>query len=437
LQRAASHAEQLSSRRARISAKERTVPLISSDREVLRRLAREVADIAPLSDQTDTIALWKGLNGLKPVRPMVMIDQIPWHEMDVDGELGLRCTDDFCRGLETRLRRSLYLWKHMRVDAVVEATIDVPKVIRGTGFGVGVVDDQAVDDPSNDVVGHYYHDQLPDEADVGRIRTPEVHLDEKATAESEELAHEIFDGLLTVRMQGALPTYAPWDILVQWRGVEAILYDLVERPAFMHHLVERLTQCQLGLLDQLEQQGLLGWGQGIIHCTGAYADELPAPGFDSAHPRARDLWTFGMSQIFSAVSPAMHEEFEVPYLSRWFERFGLCYYGCCEPLDKKMNMIRKLPNVRKISMSPWVDVETGAREIGRDYVFSRKPSPALLATDTWKPQAVEADLRETLAACKRHGCPVELILKDISTVRYEPQRLWEWAKIAMRLVREG
>ena len=32
------------------------------------------------------------------------------------------------------------------------------------------------------------------------------------------------------------------------------------------------------------------------------------------------------------------------------------------------------------------------------------------------------------------GCHVELIMKDISTVRYQPQRLWEWAAIAMEVV---
>ena len=37
-------------------------------------------------------------------------------------------------------------------------------------------------------------------------------------------------------------------------------------------------------------------------------------------------------------------------------------------------------------------------------------------------------LRETLE--KIQGCDVEIIMKDISTVRYEPQRLWEWAQIA-------
>jgi hypothetical protein len=31
------------------------------------------------------------------------------------------------------------------------------------------------------------------------------------------------------------------------------------------------------------------------------------------------------------------------------------------------------------------------------------------------------------------GLHVELVMKDISTVRYEPQRLWEWARIASEL----
>ncbi len=84
-------------------------------------------------------------------------------------------------------------------------------------------------------------------------------------------------------------------------------------------------------------------------------------------------------------------------------------------------------------MSPWVDLEKGAERIGRDFVFSRKPSPAFLATDTWAPDAVERDLRGTLDRCTRHRCPLEFILKDISTVRYQPQRLWEWADTAMRV----
>ncbi len=95
-----------------------------------------------------------------------------------------------------------------------------------------------------------------------------------------------------------------------------------------------------------------------------------------------------------------------------------------------------IPNVRKVSMSPWVDQERGAAEIGGDYVFSRKPSPALLATDSFHADRVREDLLATREVCEKHGCPLEFILKDISTVRYEPQRLFEWAKVAME-VAEG
>ena len=406
------------------------------DRDLLRGLGEQVAEIAALPVQQETISLWKALNGLKPLRPMVTIDQVCWHEMEVDGELALETEDEFCRGIETTLRRAIYSWKHMPVDMVVEPVVEIPKAIHGDGFGVDVVERAAILDPRNDVYGHAYIDQFETEDDLRKIREPEVRLDEQATAEAEEKAREIFDGILTVRMQGRFPVFAPWDIITCWRSPEHAILNLVDRPEFMHQMMSRLTEVHLSLLDQLEAQGLLGVGQRLIHCTGAYTDELPAPGFDPGHVRSQDLWTYGMAQVFAAVSPAMHKEFWLDYAVKWFSRFGLGYYGCCEPLDGKIDIIRAVPHVRKISMSPWVDVERGAERIGRDFVFSRKPSPALLARDPWDPSRVEADLRETLEACARHGCPVELILKDISTVCYQPQRLWEWADVAKRVVEQ-
>ena len=406
----------------------------AKDRGILRGLAEEVAEIAALPVQQETIALWKQMNSLKPVRPMVMIDQVCWHEMEVDGELTLQTEDDFCRGLENRLRRILYSWKHMRADMVVEPVIDIGKAIRNTGFGIQTIEERAVLDPKNGVVGHLYIDQLKNEEDLEKIRTPEISHDEEGTARVKGMAEELFDGILSVRMQGTLPSFAPWDAIVQWHGVEGSLLDVVDRPEFIHAIMSRVTDAYLSMLDQLEEQGLLGSEQGTIHCSGAYTDELPASGFDPDHSRAKDLWTCGMAQIFSSVSPAMHQEFELDYAIRWYERFGLVYYGCCEPLDGKIDIIRKIPHVRKISMSPWVQIERGAERIGEDFVFSRKPSPAFLAVDAWNAEAVETDLRETLEGCERHGCPAEFILKDISTVRYEPQRLWEWEDVAMRVV---
>ena len=408
-----------------------------ADTDILRELARQVADIAALPVQQETISLWKALNGLKPVRPMVMIDQIPWHEMDVDGELALQTQADLSRRIETGLRRILYRWKHMPVDMVVEPVVTVPKVVRGTGFGIQTIEERAVTDADNDVVGHRYIDQLETEKDLQKIRNPEVGLDVDPTLRVEETAHDLFDGILAVRMQGRFPMFAPWDRIVQWRSPEKVFLDLACRPQFMHQLMSRLTAAYLSLLDQLEMQGLLGGEQPTIHCTGAFSHELPAAEYDPQSPRAKDMWTCGMAQIFASVSPSMHQEFELAYANDWYSRFGLVYYGCCEPLHKKIDIVRTIRNLRKISMSPWVDQEEGAEQIGPDFVFSRKPNPAFVAANTWSPELVEQDIRDTVECCNRYGCPVELILKDISTVCYQPQRLWEWADIAMKMVGGG
>jgi hypothetical protein len=145
---------------------------------------------------------------------------------------------------------------------------------------------------------------------------------------------------------------------------------------------------------------------------------------------------FGLAQILGSVSPAMYDEFEITYAKPICERFGLVYYGCCEPLHAKMDSVRKLPNVRKVSMSPWADEERGAAELGKDYVYSRKPSPALLATTSFNADTIRKDLTATRNVCAKNGCALEFIQKDISTVCYEPQRLFDWAKIAMGIAKE-
>jgi hypothetical protein len=56
-----------------------------------------------------------------------------------------------------------------------------------------------------------------------------------------------------------------------------------------------------------------------------------------------------------------------------------------------------------------------------------------LAYDKFDPEAVRADLRATRETCRNDGCPLELILKDISTVRHKPERLFQWAAVAMEV----
>jgi len=103
---------------------------------------------------------------------------------------------------------------------------------------------------------------------------------------------------------------------------------------------------------------------------------------------------------------------------------------------------RRLMDVTERSLWAGIDqlvIGNRLNEVGRavqnvadQYVFSYKPNPAIFATDNWRPEEARRELITVLERAR--GCHVEIIMKDISTVRYQPQRLWEWAAIAMDLV---
>ena len=84
-------------------------------------------------------------------------------------------------------------------------------------------------------------------------------------------------------------------------------------------------------------------------------------------------------------------------------------------------------------MSPWADFDVAVPQVGSDIIFAWKPNPALLATEQWNPKIVRQYLEDHLKQALDGGCVVEVHLKDISTVRWEPRRLWEFAQIAQEV----
>jgi len=401
------------------------------DKTILRRLAEKVAEIADLPVQREKAEMWRRLNQLEPVKPMIWINEIPWHEMDVNGELEIRSTHPFARGLEAQLRRTIYQWEHMPGDMVVERKIYSPLVIRDTGFGIREVSDIVRVD-ARGVASRRFHPQIGSEKDLEKIKTPVITHDVEASERNYQMMVDLFDGILEVEKRGVAGIwFAPWDQLVTWWGVEQVFMDLILRPKLVHMAMDRLVNAHLSRLDQLEKLNLLSLNNRNVRIGSGgygYTDELPQEDFDPNHIRSADLWGCATAQIFSDVSPQMHEEFALRYERRWLERFGLTYYGCCEPLHHKVGILRSIPNLRKISMSPWADLDRAAEEVGDSYVISYKPNPAVLAVDEWNPDFARKELRKALEKTK--GCAVEVIMKDISTVRYEPRRLWEWAQIA-------
>jgi hypothetical protein len=405
-----------------------------ADRRILRELAAQQAEVAALPAQAGTVAAWRRLNGLQRGRPLVCIAEIPWHEMDVDGELAIRTEDPTCRRIEEGIRRTLYQWRHMPGDMVVEGCLYSPLSVSNGSLGIDAVQTVLRTDERSSVMSHHYHNLIKDESDVAKIHAPEVIYDEQASERRYELMSEVFDGVMPVVKRGVLArAFCPCDMLAERWGVQEFLTDLALRPDLVHAAMERMTEACLGWLARWEELGLLSLNNTNVRAgTGglSYTDELPADGFDPAHVRPADMWGLAMAQVFSEVSPAMHEEFALGYERRWLKLFGLAYYGCCEPLHLKMNIIFKnIPNLRKVSVSPRADAAVAAEKIGGRYVLSLKPNPDVLGWPQWRPDVARRVLRESLRQTR--ACVVEVIMKDISTVCYEPQRLWEWSQIAV------
>jgi hypothetical protein len=410
------------------------------DVQVLRELAERYATIAALPVQEERARRWRRLNDLEPERPLVWINEVCWNEMDHDGSLRLRCSNEVCRRIETELRRTLYQWEHFPGDMIVQPVFYSPTIIQNTGFGIGPVADVAVIDPSSEVASRHFHNQIRGEEDLEKIRTPQISYDARRTGEFLEAYLQVFEGILPVQTRGSPGFwFAPWDDLVFWMGAEQVLLGLATKPELMHRVIRRLVDAYLEGLDQFERLNLLALNTGNVRIgSGAYGhtSQLPQVDFDARRVRPIDIWGSATPQIFGSVSPRMHREFGIDYESEWLRKFGMAYYGCCEPLHNKLEELRRIPNLRKISMSPWANVAAAAPEIGRDYVLSLKPNPALLAAPSWHPEQVRGELEGRLAAAK--GCNVEIVLNSISTVRREPQRLWRWAEAAMEVAsRQG
>jgi hypothetical protein len=252
-----------------------------------------------------------------------------------------------------------------------------------------------------------------------------------------EQAKEIFGGILPLRQQPHTRIDLDiWDRLSEYMGAEQIFIDLMERPEFIHKILERMTHSALEGIRQVNEMQIVDTSKNTCHCSVIYTDEL-LPDFGAGGaPSTKNTWGHATAQLFTSVSPAVSEEFDFYYTRQLAEHYGMLYYGCCDRLDHKLDLVHTLPNLKKVSCSPWSDREQFAEKLRKDVIMSNKPAPSFLSDDAMDCDAIAADFRRTCEAAKKNGLRVEMILKDVSTVRYQPGRLTDWANTAMKVVRE-
>lgn len=416
----------------------RSLDIPDAERRILRQLAAEKRALACEPEMEKRRARWRAANDLKPGRPPIIMDEICWNELDAEEELRLRCRHPLARDLEIGLRRELYRARHGLGDVVVEPFVECPLQVYDSGFGIDEDVDIAQTDPASEIVSRHFHVQIASMEDVQKIRMPRIEVDRQATQDLADAMREALGDAIEVRVTGARGQwFTPWDFLIRVMGVEETMYNLYDEPEMVEAAVERYVQCAMARMEAYEKLGI--WasnnapvrvgsgGYGLISCL------PPADGSDVACKPAQ-MWGCSNAQIFSEISPDMHWQFSLQYDLAWLQRFGIVYYGCCEPLSGKMDLMDRIPNLRKVSMSPWNNFAAAAERCKGRYVMSCKPNPAVFAAEQFDEERAAADIRTILDQTR--GCALELVMKDISTVRRQPERLSRWAQIAREMVEQ-
>ena len=398
----------------------------SNDRDILRGLAAQVAELAARPIEDEKRRLWYDHNQLRHTRPLIFCDpENGWHEIIRQDDLA--CVEPLAREWEWGLRREVFWGEQMGDDRVIEPWFTIAPIVAGTDWGLSP---KRIGGENG---GSFVWDApLKSYEQLNNLRYPEMHVDWDATNERLETARDCFRGILPARLRGGYYwTLGLTQTAVFLRGLEQIMYDMVDEPEGLHGLMAFLRDGTLSMLDGLEQSGEL-----YLNNDGSYVgsggfgwtDELPAAGFDG-HVRMRDLWCLAESQETVGISAEMFAEFVLPYQMPIVSRFGLTCYGCCEPLDLRWKYVKTIPNLRRVSVSPWSDRALMAENLGDRYVFSMKPSPTDLAMETFDEERIRRDLREEFE--KTRGCHVEAVMKDCHTIGKDPSRVVRWTRIAM------
>ncbi len=406
------------------------MPPHSSDVRIVRELIGPYLEVCSMPCQAERRAAWRRHNSLKPTRPLIYARAFAWQEMP---ESRLRCRDAFFRAFENKLRHDLF-WAGLGDDSIFEPWLTVGAVYEVSGWGVEIRRHR-----TEDSRGSYKVDYaLKNPEDAARLRAPRHAIHERKTAENYARAQEAFGDLIEVNLDRG-PAWRMWSAdlstdLGLMRGIENFMVDMADRPEWLYGLMRFMSEGVLRAHDEAEAAG--DWGL-CDHQNQAmpYAEELPAPAANRRGVTRKELWGYMAAQEFALVSPAMHEEFLLNYQLPILSRFGLAAYGCCEDLTRKIGMLRRIPNLRRIAVSPFADAGRCAEQIGRDYVLSYRPSPADMVSYGLDEERVKTILRRDLRACR--GCFVDITLKDVETVQGDAERVRRWVALARRTAEEA
>ena len=411
------------------------MPTNAKDRQIVRDLAKRVAEVADLPIQAERISNWIALNNLKPVRPMVSLHaQGGWVELVQD--LKLTCESDEFRGIEHGLLGTLRRHELYRDDTPITKNWGVGWNIGNTGYGLQETYTRT------EARGVFHWDPpIKELSDIKKLHPAELSVDRESSRKNLEYNQDLFGDIMNVYRSGV--TFCRCGLtrkLIMLRGLDTMMMDMYDNPQFMHDLMAFLRDEQMKELTFYENENLLSLGntEDSVGGSGGHVtlDWIPnADDYDPNYVKLKNMTCWGESQESVGVGPKQFDEFILAHQLPVLNRFGLVDYGCCETLDNKFDLlIEKIPHMRWTAVVPWGSTKIAAQKLKNNYVYVYKTQPSRICQPDPDWDGAEKEIRDMLTDA-RNCCP-SIIMKDTTTFCNEPERVTRWTEMARSVAEE-
>lgn len=397
--------------------------------QTVRELARQVAEEAASPRYDELRQLWWRHNSLVKDRPMVLCRPVSaWAELVPLDSLVSR--HPVLRQIERHLR--MKLWKvEIADDDVIEPWVELDAVWADPCPYHDMWGPHVELTRTGDRGGTFaYVPAVDSDEDFAKLRVPEHRINEAATAELEEQANEALAGVLPPRIRRVRRGnfISLGNTAAYLFGLDRLLHHMVERPEWVHRMMSFLRDAHIAYFQAAERDGLLRRNDyTTFNHLPRYVRDLPAPGFDPGHVRLQDLWAEPENQEFTVVSPGMCQDFLYQYQNPVQALFGLNAFGCCESHHRKWHLLRQMPNLRMVSVSPWCDLAEAAAEMGDHYALNWRVSPTDIIT-AMDPRQMRQEVEDGLRVAG-HTC-INIVYQDIETLNGRPDHLRTWSTVA-------
>lgn len=397
---------------------------MQKERDYIRELARQVAEIAASDENAAIQQRWRDVNALrKPDRAPVWCRPVgAWDEILSDAML--KCHDPWLRTLERHFRQILI--KHdIADDSPVSPWFGIHAHFGITPSNIWGVDIAHAE--SNVEGGAWGYDPpLKTAADFDKLRLPTFTYNAARTQTALERAHELLGDILEVRLTCGAPLGATLGMpAADLRGLTQMMLDMVDAPELMHRLVAYLRDATLNAMAQVRATGLLTPNPcDPMTCS----DPIGEP--TAGKIGYENLWIMANSQEFEGVSPKMWRTFCLEYQRPIIEQFGVSAYGCCENLTYKIAGVLSLKNLRIFVCSAWTDLAKVQEAVGQNYVimWRQKASDVVFPDDD---AIIRRDLERGVQQLQ--GYRYQIVLRELQTLAGHTRRLHDWTRIAKEM----